>query len=247
MVHELIYTIISVVIVSLISLIGIFTLSLKKEFLSKITLLLVGFAAGTMLGVVFLDLINEIEFESGPLFILIGIILFFVIERFIHWHHCHDRECEFKTTKALGYLNLIGDAVHNFTDGVIIAAAYLVNIELGLVTTIAIAVHEIPQEIGDFAILVHSGFSRKKALFYNFFSALTAIIGAVITYWIGSLVEGIIPFLIAVAAGGFIYIAVADLLPELHRETSTKRLLLQFSFFILGIIIIWLFINLFPH
>ena len=246
MVYELIYTILSVLVVSLISLIGIFTLSLKKEFLNKITLLLVGFAAGTLLGVVFLDLIQEIEFESGPLFILIGIILFFVIERFIHWHHCHDRECEFKTTKALGYLNLIGDAVHNFTDGVIIAAAYLVNIELGLVTTIAIAVHEIPQEIGDFAILVHSGFSRKKALFYNFLSALTAVIGALITYLAASLLN-IIPFLIAVAAGGFIYIAVADLLPELHRETSTKRLLVQFSFFILGIIIIWLFINLFPH
>jgi len=247
MVHELIYIIISVLVISLISLIGIFTLSFKKEFLNRIILILVGFAAGTLLGAVFLDLMHEIEFESGYLFILIGIVFFFVIERFIHWHHCHDKECEFKTTKAMGYLNLIGDAVHNFADGVIICAAYLTNLELGIVTTIAIAVHEIPQEIGDFGILIHSGFTRKKALMYNFLSALTALIGSLLTYLAASAVEGIIPFLIAIAAGGFIYIAVADLLPELHKETSTKKLISQFIFFILGILVIYLTINFFPH
>ena len=182
MAHEIAYTIISVFIISLIALIGIFALALKKEFLSKVTLILVAFAAGALLGAVFFDLIPESNFDSAPLFILIGIIVFFCIERFIHWHHCHDKECEFKTTKAMGYLNLIGDAVHNFADGVIIAAAYLTNISLGMITTIAIAAHEIPQEIGDFAILIHSGFTRKKALLYNFLSALASVFGAIITY-----------------------------------------------------------------
>ncbi len=209
-------------------------------------MILVAFAAGALLSTAFLDLIPEAIETASPLFILIGIILFFVIERFIHWHHCHDKECEFKTTKAVGHLNLIGDAVHNFIDGVIIAAAYLTNIELGIVTTIAIAAHEIPQEIGDFGILIHSGFTRKKALFYNFLSALTAVLGALITYWAASAITELIPFLIAIAAGAFIYIAVADLLPELHRETSTKKLLLQFFFFILGILVIYLAVNLFP-
>lgn len=229
-------------IISLFSLIGILTLSWKAKFLNKITLILVAFAAGALLGAVFFDLIHEI----GPAqysFILIGIILFFIIERFIHWHHCHDRECEFKTTKAVGYLNLVGDSVHNFVDGIIIAAAYLTDIGLGIVTTIAIAAHEIPQEIGDFGILIHSGFTRKRALLFNFLTALTGLVGALLTYWVASTIT-FISYLIALAIGGFIYIAVADLLPELHKETSTKKLLLQFTFFILGIVVIWAVVNL---
>ncbi|MBI4149192.1 ZIP family metal transporter [Candidatus Woesearchaeota archaeon] len=246
MAYEIAAAIISVFAISLLSLIGVFTISWRTKTFESITPVIVGFAAGALLGAVFFDLLPEAgKLESGTAFVLGGIVLFFIIERFIHWHHCHDKECDMRK-EAVGYLNIIGDAVHNFIDGAIIAAAYLVDASLGLVTTIAIAAHEIPQEIGDFGILVHSGFSRMKALLYNFLSALSAVAGALLALWAASAVAGAIPFLIALAAGGFIYIAVADLLPELHKETSTRRVVMQLIFFLMGIIVIWAMIQIFP-
>ncbi|HLD06181.1 MAG TPA: ZIP family metal transporter [Candidatus Nanoarchaeia archaeon] len=247
MAYEIAYTLLSVLAISALSLIGAATLSWRKEVFEHVLTMLVGFAAGAMLSVVFFDLLHEAEeIESGMAIVLGGIVLFFIIERFIHWHHCHDQACELGT-QAVGYLNLIGDAVHNFIDGAIIAAAYLSDAGLGFVATIAIAAHEIPQEIGDFGILVHSGFSRRKALLFNFFSALSAVAGAFVAIWAASAVSGLIPFLVALAAGGFIYIAVADLLPELHKETSSRKVVMQLLFFLIGIVAIWAIIRIVPH
>ncbi len=147
----------------------------------------------------------------------------------------------------LTYLNLIGDGVHNFLDGVIIATAYLVSIPLGVVTTLAVVFHEIPQEIGDFGILVFGGFSRFKALFYNFLSALAAVAGALIAYYFATTTQYVTNWLIPVAAGGFIYIAAVDLLPELHQTTNFKKAITQLVFFLLGIAVIWLVTQLFAY
>lgn len=245
MVAVLIYILVSVFIVSIISLIGIFTLTFSKKFFDKILLILVAFAAGSMLGLSFFDLIpesiKELEVNTAMIFVLIGIILFFIIERFIHWHHFHEK-CD---VHPVSYLILVGDGVHNFGDGVILAAAYLVDIKVGIMTTLVILFHEIPQELGDFAILVNSGFSKLKALSYNLLSAFAAIIGSLLTYFAFNLVNGIIPFLIAVGAGGFIYISTVDLLPGLHREMNNRKLLLQFASMIIGILFIYYFVNIF--
>lgn len=241
----LVYILTSIIIVSLVSLIGILTLSLRKKIFDEILLILVAFAAGSMLGAAFFDLIpeaiNELKTNATMSFILAGIILFFIIERVIHWHHFHE-ECEIH---PVSYLVLVGDGVHNFGDGIIIAASFLINTHLGIISTLAILLHEIPQELGDFAILIKSGFSKAKALFYNFLSAITAIIGGVLTYFASNTVEWIIPYLISTAAGGFIYIAVADLLPGLHKETNNKKMLLQLAFLIIGILFIFYFVKYF--
>ncbi|MBD3249438.1 hypothetical protein GF336_05315 [Candidatus Woesearchaeota archaeon] len=143
-----------------------------------------------------------------------------MIEKFLHWHHCHKGKCDIHT---FTYMNLIGDGVHNFIDGLIIAASFSVDISFGVITTIAVIAHEIPQEIGDFGVLVYGGFGRLKALAFNFLSAVTAIIGAVIGYLISGSVEGFVPFLLPFAAGGFIYIAASDLVPELHKESDNEE------------------------
>lgn len=235
-------TITSVLIVSLISLIGIFFLSLKTKRLSKILIILVSFATGALFGDVFIHLIPEIAkagFTAGSsIYILSGILMFFIIEKFVQWHHCHYPEHEHHKTKPLATMNLVGDGLHNFVDGMLIAGSYMVNFQLGMTTTIAVLLHEIPQEIGDFSILIYSGFSRLKALFYNFISALTAVIGAVFVLMLSS-AQGF-NFLIPFTAGGFIYIAGADLLPELHRtEYSFKNTLSQFLAIIAGILIMY--------
>ncbi|MBI2499635.1 ZIP family metal transporter [Candidatus Woesearchaeota archaeon] len=245
MVNVLVYIFLSVLLVSVVSLIGVTILGLSKKLFESILLILVAFAAGSMLGAAFFDLIPEGLENIGtnkvmPL-ILLGIIIFFIVERVIQWHHFHE-ECE---VHPVSYLILVGDAVHNFGDGVIIAASYLIDFNLGLISTLAIIFHEIPQELGDFAILIKSGFSKAKALLYNFLSAVMAILGAVLTYFASNVIEGIIPYLISVAAGGFIYIAVADLLPGLHKETDKKKLILHLLFLIMGILFIFYFVRFF--
>ncbi len=235
------YSAVSIFLVSLISFIGVFTISLRVEKLKKVLLYLVSFSAGALLGDAFIHLIPEVVEEYGfglniSLYILSGIILFFIIEKFIHWRHCHDLECS-SHTKPFALMNLVGDAVHNFTDGLIIAASYFISIPLGMATTIAVVLHEIPQEIGDFGVLVHGGFSRAKALFYNFVTALTAFLGLFVFYILNSYIEDISVFLALFAAGGFIYIAGSDLIPELHKENNVKKSFLQFVFFIFGVLI----------
>jgi len=228
----------SVAAVSLISLIGVLSLPLGMRRLHGLLVLLVAFASGAMLSASFLDLIPEAYGEIGGealRWVLAGIILFFFIEKFIHWHHCGKEECK---VRPAAYLNLVGDGVHNFVDGVIIAAAYLTSVKLGLVTTAAIALHEIPQEFGDFSILLHSGMKTRKALAYNFISALAAVVGAVLGYRFLGGIGTWIPAAVAAAAGGFIYIATADLMPELHKDMNPRSMVSQSAALLLGVLVL---------
>ena len=234
----LLWILISVIIVSLISLVGVFFLALKEKLLKKILMLLVALASGALLGGAFFHLIPEsmeLGIKNTSLFIIFGILVFFCLETFLHWRHCHKERCPVHT---FAYMNLVGDAFHNFIDGLIISAAYLTNISLGITTTLAIIFHEIPQEIGDFGVLVYGGFSKKKALIYNFLSALTAILGALVGFFLSAKINPtlLLPF----AAGGFIYIAASDLIPELHKKAKIEESLIQFLTIIIGLAIMWL-------
>lgn len=238
-----VYSLVSVIIVSLISLIGVVTLSLKRDFLQRILLFLVSFAVGGLFGDAFIHLLPE-AFENSSaslvtsLFIILGIIIFFILEKFIRWHHCHVPAHEHQLHPVVA-LNLIGDGVHNFIDGLIIGATYLVSIPLGITTTLAVVLHEIPQEIGDFGVLVHGGLSIKKALIFNFLSAVTSILGAIVALMVGSHLKGFTTALVPITAGGFIYIAGSDLIPELHQGCNVKisSAFLQLIFLLLGVAI----------
>lgn len=238
--HEIwFYTLTSVIIVSLISLIGVFTFTLKQNLLQKLLLFLVSFAAGALLGDAFIHLIPEIVEEFGfglqtSFMFLLGILIFFTLEKFICWRHCHIPTSK-QHPHHLGLMNLVGDGFHNFLDGVLIAGSFIASVPIGIATTIAVLLHEIPQEIGDFGILLHAGYSKKKALFFNFLSACISIIGAIITLIIGKNIENITVFLIPIAAGGFIYIAGSDLIPELHKETGPAKSAVQLFGILLGI------------
>ncbi|MFH0714463.1 MAG: ZIP family metal transporter, partial [Candidatus Diapherotrites archaeon] len=195
--------------------------------------LFVSFAAGTMLSAAFFDVLPEAVEAAGAQvlgFALLGIVAFFAIERFLHWHHFHHSG----DVHAMSYLNMVGDSIHNFMDGAAIAVSFAASVPIGIATTIAIIAHEIPQELGDFAILLYGGFSKKKALAFNFLTALAALAGAVAAYFVVQYVQGVAPFLLAFAAGGFIYIATADLVPELHKERSAKKMVPQFVLFLAG-------------
>jgi len=237
----LIFILISVFIVSLVSLLGIL-IFLKQKTLNRILFYLVSFAAGTLLAAAFLDLLPEIIEEgftkATPLIILSGMLAFFVLEKFLHWHH-HHAEHEHEEVHGFTYLNIIGDGIHNFLDGAVIAASFMTNTALGIATTIAIIAHEIPQEIADFSILIYGGFSKMKALVYNFLTALTAMIGAVLTYFFSSAIGGAHTSIAAFAIGGFVYIAGTDLIPEIHKEKDIKKSVLQFLMLALGIALIW--------
>ncbi|HRH24573.1 MAG TPA: ZIP family metal transporter [Candidatus Paceibacterota bacterium] len=236
-------SIIAVGAVSLVSLAGITTLSLRQDFLRKILFLLISLAAGALLGDAFIHLLPEAFEEAGnPLVVslvtLAGILSFFVLEKFLHWHHNHGDE-EYSEDHArihpVGHLVLVSDGVHNLIDGLAIGAAFLVSPEVGIATAIAIALHEIPQEIGDFGLLLHAGFSRTKALMLNFLSALTAFLGLGLAFWLSSLGDSLAPLIAAFAAGNFIYIALADLVPELQKTTGARRSTLQFFVIIAGL------------
>ena len=244
------YALISVVIVSLISLIGLAALSLNKKTLQSMIFILVSLAVGALFGDAFIHLIPEAFAQSDnstttSLLIIGGFLIFFIFEKFLHIHHSHGEEdadlCndpeQHKTKKIqpLGYMILASDSFHNFIDGIIIGVSYLVSIEVGIASTLAIMLHEIPQEIGDFGILLHSGFTRKRALIMNFLSALAAIAGVLIVIIIGSSAEELILLILPIAAGGFIYIAASDLVPELHKIHDTKKSLVQFIAILAGI------------
>jgi zinc and cadmium transporter len=238
--EPLIYTIVSVLVVSLVSLIGIITLSISTKKLNKFLIYLVSFATGALLGDVFLHLIPELVENNNftlqtSFYILGGILIFFVVEKIVHWRHCHLPHNNGEHTHPFAVTNLIGDGVHNFIDGIIIGASYLVSIPVGIATTIAVIFHEIPQEIGDFGILLHAGFSKSKALLFNFLSAITAIAGGIIVILSAGIIPSITEYLIPIAIGGFIYIAGADLIPELHKNFETKKSILQIISIILGI------------
>lgn len=244
------FILISVFLVSLVSLIGVFLLSLQQQFLKTILLYLVSFAAGALFANVFLHILPEMvevvpDTHNGFALVLLGIVLSFLLEKFIHWHHCHNLDCS--CPQPVGTMMLIGDGMHNMTDGILIAAAYLVDTELGIATTVAVILHEIPQEIGDFAVLLHSGWSRKKALLANFMSALTAFLGAIAVLVLHEHAHNIELLLLPIIAGNFLYIAGSDLIPILHKETTTKNAMLQFLSLVAGIALMYgLFTNISP-
>jgi zinc and cadmium transporter len=233
------YALGSVFLVSLISLIGVFGCLYHEKSIRKILLYLVSFAAGALLGDVFIHLLPGMVETVGftlqiSLYIMGGIVFSFIVEKFIHWRHCHFPD-EKGHVHTFAWMTIFGDAVHNFIDGILITAAYFVSIPVGIATTTAVIFHEIPQEIADFGVLIHGGFSKTEAILINFATALTAILGAFLTLVLYTTMENASAFLIPFTAGTFIYIASADLIPELHKEVKIERSVMQLGAFILGI------------
>lgn len=232
----LIAIIVANTIISLGSLAGVVTLGVKEKTLNKILMSLVALSAGALMGGAFIHLLPEAVELMDPM-IVFGVVLssfvcFFFIEKLLHWRHCHKEHCEVHT---FGYMNLIGDGIHNFIDGLILAATFMTSIPLGIATTITVAMHEIPQEIGDYGVLVYSGFQKKKALLANLAIALIAVLGGVVGYFLSFFSEQLMGYLLPFAAGGFIYIAASDLMPEIRKETSIKRIAASFTAFLGGI------------
>jgi len=220
----------------------------------------ISFAIGALLAVAFWGLIPEAfaqvkpeQFQTLSGTILAGILGFFVLEKLLIWRHCHSGSCEahgdeddhhhghshsHSAAKSAGTLIILGDSIHNFVDGVLIAAAFLTDVQLGIVTSLAVAAHEIPQEVGDFAILLHSGYSKSKALFYNVLASLTTVLGGTLAYFGLEDLHNSLPYFLALAASSFIYIAVADLIPSLHKKTDMKTSLQQIALIALGVLLI---------
>lgn len=221
---------------------GIFSLLLNDARLAKILLYLVSFSAGSLFGDAFIHLIPEsmegnMSGTSVSVLIISGILFSFAVERFLQWRHCHIPTSA-DHPHSFAYMNLFGDAVHNLIDGLIIAGSYLVSLSIGVATTLAVVFHEIPQEMGDFGVLVYGGFNKRKALWLNFLTALTAIAGALVAIILSSVLEGFIPFLIPFAAGNFIYIAGSDLIPELRKDIPEPgKAAVQMVSIVLGVII----------
>ena len=232
----LIYSLLSTLVVSSISLLGLFLIFIKVKNLEKITLFLVSFAVGGLLGDAFIHLIPE-SFENfsptiASVFLLSGILIFFIMEKILRWHHCHEVDCH-QEEKHVITLNLVGDSVHNYIDGALIAASFQLSTFVGLTTTLAVILHEIPQEIGDFGIFIHHGVSVKKTVIYNFVSALTSFLG-VFTIFLFN--YDFSSYVIPITAGGFIYLALTDLTPELHRhDPKISTALTQLIFILLGL------------
>ena len=232
------YTFGSVIIISLISFSGLFALSIKEQILRKYIFVLVSLATGALFGDAFIHLIpgSFEKIKNGSfvgILVILGIIIFFILEKYLHWHHHEDDELK---THHTGKMVLISDGLHNLIDGMVIAVSFLAGTEIGIATTLAVILHEIPQEIGDFGILLNSGYTIKRALFLNFLSAILAILGSMVALLIYGASENIIQFLIPVAAGGFIYIAGSDLVPELHKTKNIRHSFIQLIAIIFGVV-----------
>lgn len=241
-------TLLAVFLVSLLSFSGLLFLSFKKNQLKNILIYLISFSAGTLLADVFLHLLPEVVEKYGftthlALFLLIGIVFSLILEKIICWRHCH-----LPITKdhvhRFAYMNLWGDFFHNFLDGLTIASSFLLGLPAGIATTLAVVFHEIPQEIGDFGVLIHGGFKIKKALLYNFLTGTTAILGGIFGFYLQNKIDNILLFLVPFTSGNFIYIAGSDLIPELHKEVKISKGLKQIFAFILGILVMYLLLYL---
>ena len=223
---------------ALLGFVGVFSLWISKKNLDKIANILMAFAAGSLLGGAFIHLLPESLGQGDPssvlLFALAGFVLFIFLEAYVHWHHC--KECEIH---PFSYIVLVGDALHNFLGGLILAASFLVSIPLGIATIFAIIAHEFPQQLGIFGTLIKGGFSRNKAIFYSFISQSTIILGALIGYFVSGIIDGIALFLVPFAAGNFIYIAAADLIPEMHKSEGWDKIK-NIAILFLGIAFMWL-------
>ncbi len=235
------YALGSVLVISLVSLVGVFTLALKEDILKKYIGVFISLAVGALLGDAFIHIIPEAFKQSTnavstSLLIIGGLLIFFILEKFLHWHH-HAEEEDVHEIHPAGKLILFSDGVHNLIDGILIGASFMVSIPIGIATTIAVILHEIPQEIGDFAVLIHSGYTKKKALWLNFISALLSVVGMIFAFVLGNIAEASVLWLLPIAAGGFIYIAVADLIPELHKHKGNVNSFFQIVTVILGVVL----------
>jgi zinc and cadmium transporter len=237
MVINFIWAIGASVVVSVLSLVGIFALLLKEKVLDGILIFLIGISGGALMGGAFFHLLPEALEKSNTLYtylyLILGFIAFFILERYLLWRHCHEGGCK---VHPMSYLNLIGGSIHNLMDGLIIGATFFVDIRFGITTTLAIIMHEIPQEIGDFGVLVYGGMNKYKALMYNFLSAITAMLGAFLGYLFSGHLGFFTPLILPVAAGGFIYVACCDLVPEIHKQEDIKKATLSMLFFVIGIL-----------
>ena len=220
---------------------AVLVLLFKKNVLEQIVKFLVALSAGVLMGGAFLHLLPEAAeaIDINYLFIifLASFAGFFLIEKLLFWRHCHEDDCP---VHSFGYMNLVGDGIHNFIDGLIIAGAFLTNWQLGIATTLAIAVHEIPQEISDFGVLVHAGFNQKIALLINYLVALIVVVGGFFGYFFLSFSDNILPYILPVAAGGFVYISASDLIPEIRKEKDKKHSIITYLIFILGIVFMFI-------
>jgi zinc and cadmium transporter len=227
-------------------------LVLKESVRNHLLPHLVSFATGALLGAAFLGLlphalasVNSTDTHVIPMAVLLGLLGFFLLEKLVLWRHCHADHCEVHAPDdhsrdhSTGAMILLGDGLHNFLDGILIAAAFLTDIHLGVVTSLAVAAHEIPQEVGDFAVLLHSGFTRNRAFLYNVLTSLTTVIGGVLSYYALQEMQDILPYVLAIAASSFIYIAVADLIPTLHRRVEGSATMQQVLLIAAGILLIY--------
>lgn len=238
MAGEFLWIIGSAILDALLGFVGVFSLWLSQRDLNKIAHVLMAFAAGSLLGGAFFHLLPEslekIDAEHVFTFALAGFVLFILLESYLHWHHC--KECPIH---PFSYIMLIGDGVHNFLGGIVLAASFLMSIPLGIATLIAIIAHELPQQLGIFGVLIKGGFTRNKAIIYSFIAQSTIILGALVGYFLAGIVGGFIALLVPFAAGNFIYIASSDLIPEMHKEEGWERIKSLFVFF-LGLALMWI-------
>ena len=238
MADSFLYMVLSVGVVSLLSLVGISLLALSHEVFHRIVFGLVALAVGALFGDAFLHLLPEAYKDpsrsiSASLCVILGILIFFILENFLHWRHQHSDEHH--EVEPYGYLNILADMAHNFIDGLIIGASFRMGIKMGLATSLAVVLHEVPHEFSNFGILVKSGFSRWRALFLNFLTALTALAGGLAAWWAGGSMEGFLQIVTPLTAGGFIYIAGSDLVPQLHKDVKTFRAFFQFLAILAGV------------
>ncbi|MBI2356828.1 ZIP family metal transporter [Candidatus Dojkabacteria bacterium] len=235
------YILLSTVLISSISLVAVLFLAFKEKLLKAATHYFVALSAGTMMGTAYLHLIPELSetlpLENLLLIILLAFGLFFIVEKSIHWHHSHSDDDK---VTSIGYMNLIGDGIHNFIDGVLLAATFAVDVKLGILASFAVALHELPQEIGDFGVLLHAGWSKWEAIKSNLIVSMTMILGGIVGFYLFNILEGTLLYLTAVAAGGFIYIASSDLIPELKEEKRIIKSISHLLVFGLGVLITYL-------
>ena len=229
---------VATLVVSLISLVAV-VVTLREKWLNRALSTLVAIAAGALMGAAFLHLIPEAIETKGNLpnifiYLLIGFLFFFILEQLLHWHHQHGTG---QKVEPFSYLILVGDSVHNFFDGLAIAASFMISFPAGIITTLAVALHEIPQEFGDFAVLIYGGFSRKQAIIFNFLSGITSIAGGIIGYFAFSLMQNSIPYLMLFVSGGFIYIAAADLIPSIKHGAGLRQTIITLAAFLAGIVL----------
>lgn len=237
--------------ISILGLTGGILLIYRERWAKFVSKYLITFAIGALFGVAFLDLLPEAaaqtqSLESVLIYALAGILVFYLLEKTLLWYHHHSVEQVWHKKHTLeekahpvGYLITFGDAIHNFIDGLVIAAGFLVDFRLGITTSLAVLFHELPQEIGEFAILLHARFKKARIIMYSISAQMTAVAGFLIGWFYLPVFDGLQAVAIALAAGGFIYIASTDLLPETHREKSLSRSLLQLALLVIGVFVIW--------